>query len=203
MSSSEFIATKRSDLGKKASKKIRKERKIPAVLYGYKGTTCLELEEDQTRHLLESLPSAHQLMTLKVTDPESNETTEHSVMIKEIQTHSYKDFLLHMDFQELDPEKPIVVRVPIKPEGQALGVKMGGFIQMVARDVPVECLPANIPDHITIDVSNMNLNSYMRVNQLNYPDNVTPKARDNYPVVNVRGRVKGRAATQAAAAATA
>lgn len=184
----ELVAQKRTTIGRRASSTLRTQKQIPAVLYGHHGNFLLQMNEEKTRHFLDQLTSAHQLLPLKI--EENNSVSERYVLIKEVQRHAYKDFIHHIDFLELDPQQTVVVRVPLKLVGEAVGIKEGGSIQIVVRTVPIRCLPNEIPDFIEVDVTKMMLNSYLRVKELVYPENVTSCAGQNFAVVTLRGRAK-------------
>ncbi len=190
MSEVQLSANIRHVKGKAANRQLRREEKIPAVLYGPNLSVMLEMEEEPTRRILSQLTGTHQLLPLQVTDSKSGETSLHYVLLQEIQQHPYKEDLIHIDFRKLDPEKPVNLKVPLKIVGQSPGVKKGGVLQMVIRDVPITCLPSDIPEYIEADVSHLDLRETMRVSELKYPEKVTARARQNYSVISIVGRRK-------------
>lgn len=183
-----LVATVRHETGKGANRKLRSKLQVPAVLYGNGETTLLELPEEPTRRFLAHLEGTHILVTLKVKDQEKGTEKEYQVMVQEVQQHAYKSLLLHIDFRLLDPAKPVTLKVPIEVVGIAPGVKKGGVLQVIARQVPISCLPKDIPAHIEADVSNLDLSQSIRAKELKYPASVTPKAKQNYTVVSLIGR---------------
>lgn len=192
----EIIAKKRTETGKQANRRLNAENMIPAVMYGHKGVTLLSLDENATRHSLEKIENPHQLVTV-IVEGDNGEKSEHKVLLKEIQRHVYKDQLFHIDFNEVNPDKEMIVKVPLELQGHAKGVKLGGTIQMVMRKIPVKCKPENIPSSLPLDVSDMELNSYMRVKEVPMPEAVTLAAKQDFTILTLRGRLKV-AATPAA-----
>ena len=187
MSEEMLTATVRQSKGKKFSRKRRHAGQIPAILYGAGPSMMLEMDEVRTRRYIANLYGTHRLVPLKIED-ETGGTSEHQVLIQEIQQHPYKQKLLHLDFRQLDTKAPITLKVPLKVVGTSPGVKKGGVIQMIAREIPVTCLPAHIPEFIEVDVSNLDFNDSIRVNEVQYPESVQSAATQNYSLLTVIGR---------------
>ncbi len=141
MLQNQLVASIRRNKGKSANHKLRQAGKIPATLYGPRGNILLEMAEESTRHILEKMSGMHELVPITVTDPVNDEDWTAQVLLREIQKHPYKHQLIHLDFWELPETKSQVVRVPIHVTGEPAGVKSGGVLQMVVRDIPVSCLP--------------------------------------------------------------
>lgn len=182
----ELNAKVRRGTGKTVNRKLRKNGKFPAVVYGPTGNIMLEMEEKHALHLLENLSGTHKLINLK-TEDEGN-ITEQKVLIKEIQVHPYRTEIIHLDFFSMSKDSPVSVKIPLTPVGVSPGVKLGGVLNMVVRDVEISCLPENIPDEIEVDISKLELNTNLRVKELGYPNGVTPTAKQNFVVAAVVGR---------------
>ena len=190
MSKNQFEANVRLNKGKAANQILRKHGNIPAVLYGTRGNVLLEMAEEETRHLLEKMTGMHELMAISVSDTEKGESWSTKVMLREVQRHPYKQLITHLDFWELDDKDEQIFRVPIKVLGDSPGVKNGGVLQMVVRDIPVLCLPSNIPSIIEIDSSGLEIGDSIRVHEVKLPEKTTHSAGENFAVISIVGRVK-------------
>ena len=190
MSQNKLVASIRSNKGKTANQKLRQSGNIPAVLYGPRGSILLEMVEETTRHLLEKMTGMHELVPITVTDSSKGESWTAQVVLREVQKHPYKHLLTHLDFWELPAAKEQIIRVPIEPVGEAPGVKSGGVLQMVVWDIPVSCLPANIPASIELDTSELDVGDSIRILDIKLPENVSHTAEENYAVITIVGRVK-------------
>lgn len=187
MSQETLVANLRQHTGKKANRALRRLEKIPAILYGQNKSIMLEMDENATRLFIGKMQGAHQMVPLKVTD-ESGNTEEYKVLLQEIQKHPYKPLLIHLDFRLLDPEKNITIKVPLRTVGTAPGVKKGGTLQLVVREVPVTCTPDKIPEFVELDVSELDFQGGLRVSDINYPESVKSAAAQNYTVAGIIGR---------------
>ena len=135
----------RTDLGKKATKEVRKNGNVPCVIYGEKkGENGLpEAIHFYTPHIY--------LVNVTI------DGTEHQAVLKEVQFHPVKDNVLHVDFYEVRADKPIVVGVPIAPQGLAEGVRAGGRLMAMVRKLNVKATYENIPEKLNIDVTKLQL----------------------------------------------
>ena len=190
MSENQLAASIRSNEGKSANQKLRQSGNIPAVLYGPRGNILLEMEEESTRHLLEKMTGMHELVPIKVTDSTSGDSWTAQVVLREVQKHPYKNSLKHLDFWELPATKEQIVRIPIEVTGESPGVKGGGVLQMVVRDIPVFCLPTDIPSFIELDISKMELGDSIRIQDIELPEKVSHSTEENYAVISIVGRAK-------------
>ena len=190
MSENQLVANIRSNKGKTANQKLRQSGNIPAVLYGPRGNILLEMEEETTRHLLEKMSGMHELVPITVTDSASGDNWTAQVVLREVQKHPYKHLLKHLDFWELPATKEQLVRIPIEITGESPGVKAGGVLQMVVRDIPVYCLPADIPACIEIDSSKLEIGDSIRILEIELPAKVSHSTEENYAVLSIVGRTK-------------
>ena len=190
MTQNQLSASIRSKKGKSANQKLRQAGNIPAVLYGPRGNILLEMAEESTRHLLEKMSGMHELVPINVTDSESGESWTAQVMLREIQKHPYQHQITHIDFWELPETKPQIVRIPIHVIGESPGVKGGGVLQMVVREIPVSCLPADIPSFVEVDSSSLELGDSIRIQDVKLPENVTVGTDENFAVISIVGRAK-------------
>jgi large subunit ribosomal protein L25 len=155
-------AVRRETFGKNEAVRTRQAGRIPAVMYGGTATPeSLSVDPKELSRILHSKGGVNSLISLKVGDGETK------VLVKEYQLDPVTHRLLHADFYRVAMDKVIQVTVPIHLVGEAKGVKQqGGTLDFVHRDVEVECLPADIPEHITVDVSELMLNDGVRVKDL-------------------------------------
>lgn len=158
---------KRSDLGKKASKETRKQGLIPCNVYGIeKGENGLPKAESivipftELRKVVYS-PNVY-VVNLNI------EGTEKKAIIKELQFHPVTDALLHVDFLEITEEKPVTVGIPVKLTGHAAGVKAGGRLALLVRQIKVKASYTKIPQELVIDVTNLELGKSIKVGQLSF-----------------------------------
>jgi large subunit ribosomal protein L25 len=155
----------RDGRGKNEARRLRASGRIPAVLYGSKRGKTLEIAVDP-KALLRILHSESGVNTLIGLEglPEAGDAR---VLVKEYQLDPIDHKLLHADFYQVAMDKAITVTVPIVLKGEAKGVKQqGGIVDFVNREVEIEVLPGDIPENITVDISELMLNQGVRVRDL-------------------------------------
>jgi large subunit ribosomal protein L25 len=158
---------KRAGRGKNEANRLRAAGRIPAVVYGTAKEgkapegVSVAVDPKALLRILHSDSGANTLINLKLDGSESR------VMVKEYQLDPVTHHLLHADFYQLAMDKAITVTVPILLKGEPRGVKtQGGLLDFVTRDIQVQCLPTDIPEHIDLDVSELLLNQSVRVRDL-------------------------------------
>jgi len=156
-------AARRRRFGKNEAGRIRREGRIPAVLYGEgRETESISVDPKELLRILRSQSGVNTLIALKL-----DGTAGGRVLVKQYQIHPVDHDLLHADFYRVAMDKLLRVTVPVHLTGEAKGVKNeGGIVDFVHRDIQIECLPADIPGHITIDVSELGLHDGVRVRDL-------------------------------------
>jgi large subunit ribosomal protein L25 len=157
-------AVKRTDKGKNEARRHRAAGRLPAVVYGTakdgKAPIGIPVTVDPKglMRILRSDSGVNTLITLKLDGGATQ------VLVKEYQRDPITQALLHADFYQLAMDKAIVVTVPVSLRGEARGVKVGGgLLDFVTREVEVECLPADIPEHIDVDVTNLDVHGSIRL----------------------------------------
>jgi len=154
----EVKATLRTDLGKKATKKIRREDNIPCVMYGRDEVIHFHTSQSAVRNLIYT----PEVMIADINiDGKVKPTT-----IKEIQFHPVSDQILHIDFYEVNEKKPIKIQIPVVIKGNSPGVKAGGKLKINNRKITVKAIMDNIPDTFAIDISELNIGDGIRVRDL-------------------------------------
>ena len=212
----QLSAEARIDLGKKATKALRSEGKIPAVLNGgeivelpYNGTlkagekvveigngkglitTDIVVTNDAVRKLVYT-PDIYAI------EIEVNGEKKMAVL-KDIQFHPVKDSILHIDFLEVNEKKPVTVEVPVKLEGHAEGVKAGGKLTLSMKKIKVKAIYTNIPERVVINVDTLGLGKSLQIGELNFEGLELVNAR-NADVCAVQLTRAARGAAAAAAA---
>jgi large subunit ribosomal protein L25 len=190
-------AENRTETGKNVNRRLRTRGLIPGVLYGSKKEAVpLAVSPKEITTILRSKTGENTLFDLEIGG------SRRKVILKEFQVEPIKGSLLHADFYEVALDKPIEVSVHIEVVGIPTGVKVeGGLLDHVTREVEVSCLPADIPEKITVDVSNLALGDAVRVSDLKVPDKVTMLSDPEIVIVHVVSpRAEEAAATAAAPA---
>jgi large subunit ribosomal protein L25 len=157
-------AVRRDQFGRNNAGRLRRKGQIPGVLYG--GATgkaeSIAVDPKSLLRILHSQSGANTLITLKI-----DGASDARVLVKEYQLHPVMHELLHADFYRVAMDKVLRVTVPVQLTGEARGVKMqGAIVDFVHRELEVECLPGDIPEHITVDVSELMLHDGVRVREL-------------------------------------
>jgi large subunit ribosomal protein L25 len=161
----ELRVMKRTQLGKGASRRLRREEAVPAILYGPKTSPMpLAVPAIALLKLLREVGQESKLIRLVIGDGDAQQIRQ--ALIREVQTHPVRRRFLHIDFYEVPLDQPIVVEVPVELDGESIGEKKGGVLDLIRRTLSVRCLPGEIPDRIHIDISNMDLGSSIHVADL-------------------------------------
>ena len=156
-----LAAATRDTRGKNEARRLRRAGRVPAVLYGGGsiGGVPLVADPDEVHRILHSESGVNTLISLSVDGGASSQ-----VMVREFQVDPIRNTLLHVDFYRPALDKVITVTVPVVLAGEPTGVKQqGGLLDFVHRDVQVECLPTEIPEHIEIDVSELLIGQGVRL----------------------------------------
>jgi large subunit ribosomal protein L25 len=194
-------ASPRKTLGKSATKVIRKENRIPCVLYGGKDIQHFTLAPLDLRTLIYS-------PEFKVVEINLDGQL-HKCILKDVQYHPVTETILHIDFLRLIDDHPIKVNIPISFEGVALGIKAGGKLIKKMRNVTIKTLPENLMDKIVLDTTPMTLGQSQRIKDLKIGDGIEILNNENIPIASVdipralRGGTAEEAAPAAAVATTA
>lgn len=170
MESFRVKAKVRTELGTRASRRIRRAGLIPAVVYGSSQETLpLLVNPKDLLTILNSETGHNSIFSLEI-----DGHGKQNVLIKDWRFEPVKSTLLHADFLRIAMDKPIQVTVSVHTVGEPEGVKLqGGILEIVLRDIEIECLPVDIPDHIVVDVSTLVFGTNIRVSDLQ----VSPKIK--------------------------
>ena len=159
----------RTDMGKGASRRLRRTGKVPAVIYGaHKDPVSLTLDHDELYNHLQNEAFYSHILTIKM--PSGDE----SAILKDLQRHPAKPVVLHVDLQRVSADEKIRVSVPLHfvNEQHAPGVREGGLITHNMTEVEISCLPKDLPEFIEVDLSDMDLNATKHLSDLKLADGV-------------------------------
>lgn len=166
----ELDAVVRHDMGKGASRRLRRDEKVPGVVYGGgKDAVSLTFEHNKASKALENEAFYSHILTLKIAGAAER------VILKDVQRHPYKPRLLHLDFQRVRADEKLHMHVPLHFKGGELapGVKdAGGLISHIMSDVEISCLPDNLPEYLELDLSDMQLNQIKHLSDIPLPKGV-------------------------------
>jgi large subunit ribosomal protein L25 len=162
MKSVKIEGKKRSDLGKKATRQLRSEDQVPAVIYGGTETVHFQAPVMSFRTLVYT--PEFQIADINV------EGKDYRTIMKDIQFDVVTDELNHIDFLELVEDRKVVATLPIKFVGQPQGVKDGGRLELKLKSLHVRTYPKHLAEHIVVNIDNLQLHGNIRVQDVNAPD---------------------------------
>ncbi|HEV3062754.1 MAG TPA: 50S ribosomal protein L25 [Vicinamibacterales bacterium] len=156
-------ATARDTFGKNEARRTRRDGRVPAVLYGEgKDATPIAVEPRALLKILHSESGANTLISLKLSG-----AGDARVLVKDFQLDPVTHQVLHADFYRVAMDKTLQVTIPVTVKGEPKGVKQqGGILEFIRREIVVECLPADIPEHVEVDVSELMLHQGVRVRDI-------------------------------------
>jgi large subunit ribosomal protein L25 len=156
--------------GSRESRRMRREGLIPGVLYGQgKAPHAISIAERDLRRVLTGAGGLHAILDVVL----AGQKTTHPSILKEYQQDPIRGRLIHVDLQEVRLDQAIQAVVNVHLVGEAQGSKEGGVLSQVNREINVEALPMEVPEHIDLDVSNMQIGDTLRVADLTVPEGVT------------------------------
>ena len=179
------VANTRSAQGTGASRRLRRAGKVPGIVYGGTVTpTSIEIDHNNLFHALR-VESFHS----SILDMELDGKAE-KVLLRDVQWHPYKQLVLHIDFQRIDANQKITMKVPLHFTNQELSpaVKLSGaIIGHVFTEIEVSCLPGDLPEFIEVDLSNLETGKTIHLREIALPEGVTIvlRAGENPAVINV------------------
>lgn len=173
----------RKEKGNGPARVLRRDGRIPAVLYGPKSEPImLSVSVREIENILKKESSARVLLGLTVDGAKGKPKP---VMIKELQRHPVTRSFLHVDFYEVDMARKIKVNVPIVTEGKCKGVELGGMLQIIRRELEVFCLPHEIPESVIIDITDLDVGESVHVQDIPLGENVEIPADVNFTILTV------------------
>ncbi len=171
MKTFQLSGSARQDFGKKASKAVRKEDLIPAVMYGGEKHLSLSVSQEGVRKLIYT-PEVF-IIDLEI------DGKVHKAILKDLQFHPVTDEIIHIDFLEVNDQKPIIMEVPVELVGHAEGVRAGGKLILTMRKVKVKALYTAMPEKLKVDVSNVGLGKSIQIGDLHFEGLELMNAKNN------------------------
>ena len=168
----------RKEQGTSASRRARLQNKVPAVVY-HSGVKAIPLSVDKLS-LNKALRTGQMIFEVNVEDKDQ------FVLVKEIQYHPVTDEIIHVDFQKVKEDEKISLEVAVRSSGEAQGVKLGGLLVQMLNSVTIKCRPAEIPEFLEIDVTDMEMNTNLFVKDITLPEDVEMLTADDIAVVSVQ-----------------
>lgn len=173
----------RKTTGNGPARALRRQGRIPAILYGpAKESLLLTVEKAELALALKNRSVGQIVLNLII---QNGKESKHTAMIKELQTHPVTRNYFHIDFYEVAMDRKITVNVPVIPTGTAKGVELGGVLQIVRRELEVMCLPTNIPKAFEIDTTDLDIGDSIHVEDIPHDEDVEIPADVNFTVIAV------------------
>ena len=166
----ELVAEPREDIGKGASRRLRRDGKLPGIIYGTnKDASMVTFNHNDLMHHLEQEAFYSRVLTLKIGKKKEK------VVLKDLQRHPYKAILLHIDLQRIDEEQKLSMKIPLHfiNEDKCAGVKQdGGVISHVVTELEIVCLPKDLPEYLEVDMLEVALNQSIHLSDIELPEGV-------------------------------
>ena len=166
----ELTAELRQDVGKGASRRLRRQGKVPAILYGGSGNPVnLTLPQNEVKRHLDHEAFYSHILTIKAGDKRQK------AILRAVQRHPHKAMVLHMDFLRIQEDTAIRVNVPLHyiNDDVSVGVKKGAVLSNATPDVEIECLPRHLPEYIEVDLTEVDEGDTLHLTDLKLPEGVT------------------------------
>ena len=160
MKTLEIKGSIRKELGKKDSKKLRKDGNVPCVIYEKEGNVHFYTHENNFKNLIYT-PDAH-IVNLDL------DGKPYKAVLQDVQFHPVSDRIIHVDFMEIYDDKPITISLPIMITGDSVGVKAGGKLRIKKRHLKVRGFAKDIPENLVIDITNVKIHHSVKVGDLSY-----------------------------------
>ncbi len=174
----------RTTVGNGPARRLRQTGQIPAVLYGPKTeSVLLSVNKSDLDLVLKKGRSSQIILNLVIQN--NGETYTRPAMIKELQVHPVSRRYLHIDFYEIDMDRKITVGVRVVTTGKSVGVERGGILQIIRRELEVECLPFEVPESIVIDITDLDMGDSVHVKDISLDGDVEFLGESNLTVVTI------------------
>jgi large subunit ribosomal protein L25 len=184
----ELQAATRKKTGNGPARVLRREGRIPAILYGPAvEPRMLSVSSYDMENIIKQGNVSRSIFNLTIDAGKEAK----AAMIKELQTHPVDHHLIHIDFYEVDMARKVRVHVPVVTTGKAVGIEMGGMLQIIRRELEVLCLPNAIPQTITIDITNLDVGQSVHVEDVQIGSDVEIPHEVNFTILTVSSQKKG------------
>jgi large subunit ribosomal protein L25 len=155
----------RTTVGNGPARRLRQAGQVPAVFYGPKTESVLLSVNKNDLDLIFKKGRISQII-LNLVIQNNGETYTRPAMIKELQVHPVSRNYLHIDFYEIDMDRKVTVKIPIVTTGQSVGIERGGILQIIRRELEVQCLPFDVPKSIEIDITDLDMGDSIHVDDI-------------------------------------
>jgi len=155
----------RTTVGNGPARRLRQAGQVPAVFYGPKTESVLLSVNKNDLDLIFKKGRISQII-LNLVIQNNGETYTRPAMIKELQVHPVSRNYLHIDFYEIDMDRKVTVKVPVVTTGQSVGIERGGILQIIRRELEVQCLPFDVPKSIEIDITDLDMGDSIHVEDI-------------------------------------
>jgi len=200
-----LTAKARNEFGKERAKKLRGAGLVPGVLYGSgQESEPVLLNYHDLDVMAKRVHGQTVMIDLNVEDAKGGQRTE-KVFLRELQRDPVSEKIIHVDLYRVDLQKPIVVEVPIVGVGIPAGVKIGGLLETLTRTISLRCLPQDVPPHLDVDISEINVGHSIHVSEVPWPESLdilTDGETALFTVLGKRAAEEEEVAAEAAAAET-
>lgn len=164
-------AQTRKNIGRAGVKAVRRTGNVPGILYGKKTSPQpIEINERELKAALHQSTSENVLVDLELVNDSKSE--KHLALVQDVQHHPLEDYIIHIDFQAIAQDEKLHTEVSVQSVGEPLGTKSGGIFETLIRTLRVECLPKDLPDNITVDVSALAIGQSIHVGDIKLPSGV-------------------------------
>ncbi len=170
MAKANLKAKKRDDSGKGAARTLRREGRVPAVLYGRElEPVHLSVDAHEAERLFHSISVDNTIVDLDV----EGEKKPYQTLVREIQTHPWRSVMQHVDFLRVQEGVAVDLEVPIRLSGVPAGVRLGGgVLEQMVHDLPIRCVPSKIPEAFELDVTGLEVNQSLHVSDIKLGEGV-------------------------------
>lgn len=177
----ELKAEKRNTTGKGPARTLRRDGRVPAILYGPGAEPIsLSVHAKEIETLLKNAKSNQQLINIDFGEGKPKPT-----MIKELQIRPVIGDFLHIDFYEVAMDRKIRARVPVIVHGKSIGVEEGGLLQIIRRELEVLCYPAEIPESIELDITDLDVGDSIHVDDIQLEGDIEIPTEVNFTVITI------------------
>ncbi len=176
----ELLAKTREEVGKNRAKKLRKDGWIPGVIYGHgENPVNIKVKKEDLIRIIHSLPSEATIVNVKIGKK------IYPALFQEVTRDILTDKLLHVDFHIIHKGEKLRVKVPVEVVGESKGVKEGGIVDFIVRELEVSCLPKHIPEKITVDITDLDIGDSIHIGDIDTEDKFTIEGNADQSIVTI------------------
>lgn len=171
MATTALVAQLRNVKGKEAARKIRRNKQVPAIVYGpHTQPVMVAVDYSQLYKIVKRATSDNIMLDMQIQSEQGSETKK--VMLKDLQIDPIKDTYIHADFYEISMDTELTVEIPIHLQNTPVGVTNGGILQHVKREIEITCLPDKLIDFVEVDVSHLDIGDAIHVSDIQLPEGI-------------------------------